>query len=181
MRFPSIWRAASRALALDSLFPRICWFRSYMVPVSEHTGVKTVDVINGCFWMVRREALQKVGLLDEEFFMYSEDVDWCKRFWQNGWRVVYVGDAQAIHYGGGSSRNAPTRFYIEQRRANLLYWKKHHSGLERIVFFSILLMQELLRVAGNGMSLFFRPDSREDLNFRMGRSLATLRWLVRAH
>jgi len=63
----------------------------------EHDTLRQVDILSGCFWLVRRGALENVGLLDERFFIYGEDIDWCKRFWTKGWKIVFVPSAQAIH------------------------------------------------------------------------------------
>lgn len=110
MRFPGVWNWFCRALALDSLFRGSALFGGFMMTDFDNTRTADVDVLNGWFWMARREAVDQVGLLDERFFMYGEDIDWCKRFHQCGWRVVYFAGAEALHYGGASSSAAPVRF-----------------------------------------------------------------------
>ncbi len=67
------------------------------------------------FWFVRRKAMDEVGLLDEDFFFYGEDIDWCRRFRDAGWEVVFYPEAETIHFGGASSGNAPVRFYLEMQ------------------------------------------------------------------
>lgn len=62
-----------------------------------------VDAVNGAFMMVRREAVEAVGLLDEGYWLYAEDLDWCRRFWQAGWRIRYEPSATILHVKGGSS------------------------------------------------------------------------------
>ena len=62
-----------------------------------------VDAVNGAFMLVRREAVRDVGLLDEGYWLYMEDLDWCYRFWQNGWRVFYEPAGEVLHVKGGSS------------------------------------------------------------------------------
>ena len=116
MGFPTLWNTSCRALALDTLFPKSKLFGGYMMTFWPHDSIRDVNVINGCFWMVKREALDEVGLLDERFFIYAEDKDWCKRFWDAGWKVVYFPEAKAIHYGGASSSNAPIKFHIEMQK-----------------------------------------------------------------
>ena len=76
--------------------------------------------------MVRREAFDEVGPLDEDFFFYGEDTDWCKRFHDAGWKVVYFADAEAIHFGGGSTKAYPVKYYLTMEQADLQYWRKHH-------------------------------------------------------
>jgi GT2 family glycosyltransferase len=64
----------------------------------DHREARAVDWVTGAAMMVRRQAIEKVGLMDERYFFYFEDVDWCRRFWQSGWRVVYFPEAQMTHY-----------------------------------------------------------------------------------
>lgn len=81
---------------------RLGQYRSPQVP---ERGVGPVDAINGAFMLVRREAVEQVGLLDESYWMYGEDLDWCYRFHQHGWRVIYDGRVEFVHVKGGSSGN----------------------------------------------------------------------------
>jgi GT2 family glycosyltransferase len=118
MGFPSLSNTLFRAVALDKLFPHSRLFGDFFLTFWSFDDTRPVDVVNGCFWVLRRSAMNDVGLLDERFFMYGEDVDWCKRFAQKGWKVVFVADAEALHYGGASSANAPIKFDIEMQRAN---------------------------------------------------------------
>ena len=85
---------------------------------------RDVDVLGGpCFWMLRRDAIDTFGLLDEGFFMYGEDVDWCKRCWNAGWRVTFFPEARAIHFQGGSSaKRDPAWVEVTQQRSVLRYW-----------------------------------------------------------
>jgi GT2 family glycosyltransferase len=176
--FPTIWNTFCRALALDELFPRTRAFTGHKLYHWPQESLKSVDVLTGCFWLVRREALTQVGLLDEEFFMYAEDMDWCKRFWAKGWKVFFVPSAEAIHYGGASSSNAPVRFYLEMQRANLQYWKKHHSRFSVASYFVILCMQELLRAAAYSIAALIKGPAREVFQFKMRRSATCLKWLI---
>lgn len=148
--FPTLGGAVSRALALDRLFPHSEALSGSFLPVSAHGHQRDVDVASGCFCVARREALEQVGLLDEDFFMYSEDLDWCRRFRQMGWGIVFHPKAQVVHYGGGSSSNAPTRFSLEQQRADFLYWKKHRgmvvAGIYRVIVFLHLNLRLIGRI-----------------------------------
>jgi hypothetical protein len=137
-----------------------------------------VEVLTGWFWMVRRVALEQVGPLDEGFFMYGEDIDWCHRFRQAGWRVVFYPDAQALHYGAVSSSYAPARFYVEMRRANLQYFRKHHGWLGWVGFLLATWVHEAVRVAGYTAVLLFRRTRHEGALFKIKRSLACLGWLA---
>ena len=76
--------------------------------------------------MIRREAMEQVGLLDANYLFYSEEVDWCLRLHRQGWQVYYVADAHIIHYGGSStSKLAPSKFHQIYWNSFLYYYKKH--------------------------------------------------------
>jgi GT2 family glycosyltransferase len=176
--FPNLWNMFCRALALDSMFPRNKAFNGYKLYHWPQDSVRPVDILTGCFWLVRREALNQVGPLDEEFFMYGEDMDWCKRFWADGWQVFFVPSAEANHYDGASSSNSPVRFYVEMHRASLQYWKKHHSRFAVAGYFVIMCLHELLRAGGYFIAALIKPPARKSNLFKMRRGVACLKWLV---
>jgi hypothetical protein len=168
----------SRALALDTLLPGARVFSGYALLHWPQETERCVDILSGCFWLVRREATQQVGLLDEAFFMYGEDMDWCKRIWDGGWKLVFVPAAEAIHYGGASSANAPVRFYIERQRADLQYWKKHHSWLAVTAYFLISCLHLALRSVGYSLVQWFAASKRQSSAAKVRRSVACLRWML---
>jgi GT2 family glycosyltransferase len=178
MGFPSIWNTFCRTFALDVLFPNTKLFSGYMMSYWPHNTTRDVDVINGCFWMIRRQAIDEVGLLDERFFMYAEDKDWCKRFWDAKWKIVYYPEAQAIHYGGASASNAPIKFYIEMYRANLQYWKKHHDRMAQAIFMVFIGLHHIMRLLGQIPLYIVRPAKRSQSLMKIKRSLASLHWLL---
>lgn len=179
--FPSLWNMFCRALALDELFPGSAWAGGYLLPHWKQDTQRAVDILSGCFWLVRRDALDKAGLLDENFFMYGEDMDWCKRFWANGWQIMFVPSAEAIHYGGGSSANAPLRFFIEKQRADLQYWRKHHCWLAQKVYFLICCLHHLLRMIGYACAWLSRRGEVSTWRYKMVRGWRCLQWMVGAY
>ena|SRR6185503_7160586 len=177
MGYPSLWDAMCRAVALDRLFPRSKLFGAHLLTYWNHDETRPVEVINGCFWVVRRTATEQVGLLDERFFIYAEDIDWSKRFNEGGWKVVFFSEAEALHYGGASSANEPIRFDIEGQRANYQYWQKHHSRVAAACFLLISLLHHSLRVGGEIAAYPFRPN-RTASTYKIKRGLASIRWIV---
>jgi GT2 family glycosyltransferase len=178
MRFPTLWNSFCRTFALDSVFKKSRLFGGFMMNDFQHDRTVDVEVLNGWFWVVRRSALDQVGLLDERFFMYGEDIDWSYRFRKAGWRAVFYAGAAAIHYGGASSSQAPTRFYIEMYRANLQYWKKHHGSLAQAGFWLSIWLHNVLRLAGFAMVYSLRPSARAKVALKMRRSVACIVWLM---
>lgn len=178
MGYPSLWNLLSRALALDSLFPKSKIFGGQLMTFWGHDQIRSVNVINGCFWMLRRSALAQVGLLDERFFIYGEDIDWCKRFNQGGWDVVFFPHAEAMHYGGASSANAPVKFYLEMQRANYQYWMKHHSYIAAKVFLLINMLHHVLRILGAILMFPRLLRKRSESSLKIWRSLASVNWSI---
>ena len=173
MRRPTLRISLVQALGLGSVFKRL----SLHIENLKSTGAQDVDVLNGWFWMVKRSALNDVGLLDDRYFMYGEDIDWCHRFWSRNWRVVYLPDARAIHYGGGSSSHAPVKYYIEMQRANIQYWRRYHSLTSLVAYRSIVLLHQILRLLGYSAVYAIRPVARPEISVKIRRSAASLRWL----
>jgi GT2 family glycosyltransferase len=78
--------------------------------------------------LARREAIEEVGLLDEGFFMYSEELDWCRRAKERGWKVIYLPTAKVIHHGGQSSEQVKSFQHIQFQRSKIRYFRKHHGS-----------------------------------------------------
>ena len=175
---PTLWSALARALALDVVVLKM---RRLSIAAGAHRtpeATRPVDILSGCFWLVRKAALPQVGLLVESFFMYGEDMDWCRRFWSSGWKVVHVSSAEAVHYGGASSSNAPVRFYIEKQRADLQYWKKHRSRPAVACYSLIALLHEVLRAIGYTLADGLGRRGDHPYRSKVERSRACLMWML---
>ncbi len=179
MRFPTLWNWFCSALALDSVFKKSKLFSGFMMTDFKSDRTADVEILTGWFWMVRREALNQVGGLDNRFFMYGEDFDWPKRFHQCGWKVVFYHEAEAIHYCGASSSKAPVRFYVEMNKANLQYFRKHHNIMAVAGFWLLMLLRHILRIAGYGLVYFLKRSHREDAGRKVWRSLECVLWLIK--
>lgn len=176
---PNLWNMLCRALALDVLFSGSGVFNGYYLGHLDHAAEASVDILSGCFWLAPRRALADVGLLDESFFIYGEDMDWCKRYLDAGWEIVFVPQAASIHYGGASSANSPVRFFVEKQKADLQYWRKHHSFLAVRGYIAISVTHHFLRVIGYSLwSLVNKSADRTTSLYKVQRSLACLRWFV---
>lgn len=86
-----------------------------------------IDCLTGAFMFIRKEALNQVGLLDETFFMYGEDIDLCYRIKHGGWKIVYYGKSKITHLKGASSKKQKSKLIYEFYRAMYIYYKKHHA------------------------------------------------------
>ena len=83
-----------------------------------------VEAISGAFMLVKREALEDVGPLDEDYFLHCEDLDWCKRFADKGWKILFVPDVEVIHYQGSCSTEAPIRVSWHKHAGMAKYYAK---------------------------------------------------------
>ncbi len=103
------------------------WVRAYRLADTPNDAVQTVDWVVGACMLVRREAIDAAGLLDERFFMYSEELDWCRRIVDAGWQVVYYPPAVVIHYEGQSSGQVAAARIVRFESSKVLYFAKYHG------------------------------------------------------
>jgi GT2 family glycosyltransferase len=144
-RFPTLWNNFCSASSLEGRFKGRRFFAGEHMYYFQHDRTLAVDVIVGCFSMIRREAFDEAGLLDEDLFMYGDDVDWCRRAWNAGWQVFFFPDAQAIHDRGKTTAPYPAHFAVAQQRSILRYWAKHHTIFGLLGIRCIMLFHHLLR------------------------------------
>lgn len=176
--FPALHDVFTRTFALDKLLPHARFLNREITSFCPENSASMVDVITGIFWMIRREALNQVGLLDEQFFFYGEDTDWCRRFWKASWKIAYFPKAEVIHFGGASSSNAPVRFYVELQKANFQYWKKHHSKPELFCFLLLSVIHQTMRIIGESAIYMVQPADRRRVREKIERSVSAIRWLL---
>ena len=127
------WAAFSYFSGLSALFPHSKFFGGYLLNYLPEDETHEVDGISGSCMLIRRRVVEEIGYLDERFFAYQEDADYCFQAKLRGWKVVYLPDAQIIHFGGqGGSRVQPYRSIYEWHRSYYLYYRKN---LARDYFF----------------------------------------------
>ena len=125
-RFPTLATAFFESTWLQPYAPRRLLERYELLDQSD-TVVQDVDWLYGAALMARREAIEQVGPMDESFFMYSEELDWCRRFRETGWRVVYLPAAQIIHHEGKSSEQVVAARHIHFQTSKVRYFRKYHG------------------------------------------------------
>ena len=126
--FPTPLASFYRLSGLARLFPRSPRFARYNFTYLDPDRITEVDSVCGAFMMVRREAVAQVGLLDEQFYFYGEDLDWAFRFKERGWKVYYYPEVQALHYKGQTSRKQSERMIHEFYRAMEIFYRKHYAA-----------------------------------------------------
>ena len=123
--FPTLWRLATEYFFLRKLAPRTKLFNAFYGGGFRHDRELEAEFLMGAVLLVRREAIEQVGGLDERFFLFSEEVDWCYRFRQAGWKTIFSPTAEAVHVGGAS--HVGQRFR-EQVQGHLLFLEKHRGA-----------------------------------------------------
>jgi len=143
----------NRYSVLTRLFPRNPWTRGYLLTDWDHASARDVDWVTGACMMVRRTAIDRVGGMDEAFFMFNEDVDWCRRMGQAGFGVTYVPAAEAVHWIGASKQRVARRVIYERHRGMIHYFRKHHPANPALdAFASVLIMARAwLMIAMNAL------------------------------
>jgi GT2 family glycosyltransferase len=124
--FPTPSASFYYAFGISKLFPRNPRYNQYQLGYLDPDKAYPVDCLVGAFMFVRRAAIDQVGMLDEDFFMYGEDIDWCYRIKQAGWENYYYPKTQILHLKGASSRRRPVKIVYEFHRAMWLFHRKHY-------------------------------------------------------
>jgi GT2 family glycosyltransferase len=125
--FPSPFNVFLALSGLSRAFPRSRLFGRPEFSWWDRRSERDVDVVTGMFMLVRREAIAQVGLMDEAYFVYSEEADWCYRFAQAGWRRVFTPSARIVHLDGGakSTKQASKKMFVQLQKSAMIYHRKN--------------------------------------------------------
>lgn len=137
--FPTPWVAFCKTFGLSSLFPTSKLFNHYHVGYLPEHDINEVEVLAGAFMLLRRSALDKIGLLDEDFFMYGEDIDLSYRIVKEGYKNYYFPDTTIIHYKGESTKKGSLNYVRVFYQAMIIFAKKHFQGSQASLF--VLMLQ----------------------------------------
>jgi N-acetylglucosaminyl-diphospho-decaprenol L-rhamnosyltransferase len=147
--FPTIWRLATEYFFLRKLAPSTAALNAFYGGGFDHDEVREVEVVMGACMLLRREAVEKVGYCDEDYFLFSEETDWCFRFREAAWEVVFFPGAECVHVRGAAHGG---RLYRENLRGHLLFLSKHRGP--KVADRARRLLLASLRIRG----LVFRGD-----------------------
>lgn len=176
--FPSVGTELWTTLGLDRAFPRHPVFGRYKLTYWAMDDLRAVDALMGACLLIRREVVERVGLFDEQFFMYSEEVDLCYRIQQAGWRSYFLPEIEATHIWGGSSRRVPTATFLRLFRSRVQFFRKHYGHAATARYKAVLALAAAIRVVGGPIVFALRRDPallRLYLNYlALLREIATL-------
>lgn len=130
---------------------------------------REVDVVSGMFMLVPRPVLERVGLLDEAFFVYAEEADWCRRIRKAGWRCVFAPEARILHLDGGSKSTAQikSRMHVQMQKSHLIYTRKHDGWAGYAVVKGLFVVSAAARLALFGALRLLRADETTRARVRL--------------
>ncbi len=151
---PTPLTAFWKVTGLSRLFPKSKIFGKYNLTYLDENETYPVEAISGSFMMMRREIVQKVGKLDEDFFMYCEDIDYCYRINQAGGKIYYVPDSQIIHYKGESTKKYNLDYVITFNKSLYKFYKKHYQKRYVYPFKWLIMLGTVVR----GILIFIKNN-----------------------
>jgi len=154
--FPSIWVSFCKMSGLTKLFPHSKKYAGYYMGHLSENETNQVDILAGAYMLMRRECLDKVGLLDEDYFMYGEDIDLSYRITKGGYKNYYFPEARIIHYKGESTKKASLNYVYTFYNAMAIFAKKHLSTRQTKLFSIIIKIAIWLRATMSFCTRIFK-------------------------
>lgn len=156
MPYPTVSRELWRLFHLDNLLP----YGVYAMQGWDRTRPRRVDGLQGASLMLRRSALDQCGLLDEAYFMYTEEVDLCYRLHRGGWELYWVPSSRIIHYGGQSTAQVAREMFLQLYRSKVLFFRKNYSSRSATAYKAVLWLAAQARLSGSFIAASLRPGRR---------------------
>lgn len=163
--FPSPWVSFCKMSGLTKLFPYSKKYAGYYMGHLSYEQTNEVDVLAGAYMLMRKECLDKVGLLDEDYFMYGEDIDLSYRITKGGYKNYYFPQARIIHYKGESTKKGSLNYVYTFYNAMAIFAKKHLSSRANVLFSIIIKLAIWLRAALSFCSRIFKDMLLPVLDF----------------
>jgi GT2 family glycosyltransferase len=148
-RFPSVLGLTFQESGLSRLFPRSHVFGKTEIGWWDRDTELEVDVVSGMYMLVRREAFLHIGPMDEDYFVYAEETDWCYRFHCAGWRCVFTPTASIIHRDGGSKSTdqISAKMFVQKQKSLLIYYRKHLGHIRWSAAKAVYVVSMFVRTA----------------------------------
>jgi hypothetical protein len=140
--FPTVAREFWRLFHLDTLWT----YGVYDQEKWNQNESREVEVLKGASLFIRKKALDQIGVFDEDYFMYTEEVDLCYRLRKSGWHLFWVPQSEVIHYGGQSTQQAATKMFISLYQTKLLFFTKHYSWFDVQAYKLVLSLASIFRL-----------------------------------
>ncbi len=162
---PTLFSESVTCFGLERRWPLRAWFERFNGP---HQGsekeYQLTGWVLGAALLVRRSDLERVGLLDESYFMYSEEVDWARRFLVHGLQVVKLENATITHLGQASSQKTPNRMIPQLYKSKIYFFSKHYGMLTSNIFRGVLAIAALLRILLYRIGSLYKASNKTKVN-----------------
>jgi GT2 family glycosyltransferase len=156
---PTPWAVVTYFLGLSALFPKSKLFGEYLMNYMDEDQAHLVAGVSGSCMLIRRAVIDQIGYLDERFFAYQEDADFCFRARQSGWLVYYAPEAQIVHFGGhGGSRVQPYRSIYEWHKSYFFYYRKNLAKKYFFLFNWLYYLAMFVKLIVTLTVNFIRPE-----------------------
>lgn len=139
-KLPTLYHSVCHQAGLINRFPKSRLFSGTTMSYWDHETSRSVECLSGACMVVRKTAVDDIGLMDENQFMYADEVDWCRRLLDAGWKVYYDSAANIIHYGGESSKQLNGFAVLEASKATWYYYRKHHGKAYASAYSGVLCL-----------------------------------------
>lgn len=161
--FPTLLRLLIMTLALDRI-PFFPILDTYLLRSWPRDNERDVEVISGCFLMARREVIERIGGLDEQFFFFAEETDWCRRILQDGWKLMFSPVGKIIHHGGGSVKKLNHNRDVMLTVATVRLHRKYGGNLSAVAAYLILMAFNFSRALLWNLTALVNPSHRKRAN-----------------
>lgn len=145
MRSPRLRHVLVNVLVPNRIIRRSRLLSHARYPGIDFDEVHDIEVIAGCFMLVPRAAYEEVGGMDESFFMYGEEIEWCFRIRRAGWRIMYNPDAAILHYGGVSTNKSPDEMSLAMARSQLLVFQRTRGRATAMIANALMMLRDMPR------------------------------------
>ncbi len=171
-RYPSLLNLFLRASCLATLFKYNRFFGREETLLWQRDTEREVDIVSGMFMLVRHDAIRQVGLMDEEYFLYFEDTDWCYRFFKAGWKMMFWPGAKIIHIDAGSKSTDQDglRMFVQFQKSLLIFFRKHYGNVGYFVARLMLAVSFGLRCCCWALAALLKRTLGDDVNYEIGKT-----------
>jgi GT2 family glycosyltransferase len=172
---PTLLNSVVMEFGLMRLAPWIPFFGRSWYTNWDRRSEREVDVVSGMFMLVPRTVMDQVGLLDEAFFVYGEESDWCRRIRKAGYPCVFTPEAQIIHLDGGSKSTSQirSRMYVQIQKSHLIYTRKHSSAFGYAAIRFLYMITSILRLAVFSALRLAKSDENSKARVRLAQASLT--------
>lgn len=168
---------------LEKFFPHNRVFGRRAMTYFDYDRALPVDYVKGAFLMIRRRAFEDIGLLDERFFFYAEEMDWCYRARAKGWEVYFTPEAEVLHYGGQSGDPLSPAIFVQLQRARYQFYRKHHGAFASFIARLLMAAGAMLRASAwlaiLMLGFLFKQKKVAEARQRFAAFRAAALWLLR--